>query len=88
MINQRKGLLLFVLLFLFGCEVERIEVPIITKVGDRIQYIQDDRTNLCFARYCAEPFGGGCYHGSASNVVLVPCQAFSNITKIPVEVLK
>ena len=63
--------------------------PTITQANPRhLQYVRDNRTNLCFARYWFGIDTYGQNHSDAYSIVLVPCEALKAINSNQVEELK
>jgi hypothetical protein len=76
-----------------GCEIEdRPSQPPPTTVKadpQALQYIRDERTNLCFARYSYRiPCGELCVDGSGASITMIPCDALKGVTTAPVEEFK
>lgn len=56
---------------------------------NNLQYIRDDRTNLCFAKYSYTiPCGEMCSDEEGVSIVMVPCKALENIVQSVVEKYK
>lgn len=78
-----KRVLPLMLLFAFCGVDECNEPPKTVEKADpvRINYIRDDRTNLCFARWRG-------YGEDSSSIAHVPCQALINVVPGMVESYK